>query len=92
MITSTANIVVFIIVDGKWCYISICGDDNTVSAIDGKTNTVVKTIPVGYNPWGIAINPDTNMIYVTNSDHDKTYIINGVTKSTTFNSSRLLKT
>ena len=28
----------------------------------------VDTIPVGSKPWGVAVNPNTNMIYVANSD------------------------
>ena len=42
-------------------------DDNTTSVIDGKTNSVVKTVHVGKNPYGIAVNPNTNMIYVSNN-------------------------
>jgi DNA-binding beta-propeller fold protein YncE len=30
-----------------------------------KQIVLVKTIPVVYSPWGIAVNPDSNMIYVT---------------------------
>jgi len=29
-------------------------DDNTTSVIDGKTSSVVKTIPVGSDPQGVA--------------------------------------
>ncbi len=29
--------------------------------------TKIVTIPVGQNPWGVAVNPNTNTIYVTNS-------------------------
>ena len=31
-------------------------------------DTVTNTIPVGSKPWGVAVNPTTNMIYVANSD------------------------
>lgn len=40
---------------------------NTMTGIDGKTNTVVNTVPVGTSPSAIAINPTTNKIYVANS-------------------------
>ena len=38
---------------------------NTVSVIDGATNSVTSTIPVGTNPFAVAVNPNTNKIYVT---------------------------
>ena len=41
-------------------------DSNTVSVIDGKTNQVIASdITVGQNPVGIAVNPATNMVYVS---------------------------
>ena len=32
-------------------------DSDTVSVIDGDTNAVVATVPVGSYPWGVAVNP-----------------------------------
>jgi YVTN family beta-propeller protein len=32
-------------------------DSNTVSVIDGSTNTVIKNIPAGWSPIGVAFNP-----------------------------------
>ena len=37
-----------------------------VSVINGSTNTVLSPITVGLNPFGLAVNPKTNMIYVAN--------------------------
>ena len=48
-----------------------------VSAIDGKTNTIIKTIKVGLGPTDIAINPKTNMIYVSDIVENDVYVING---------------
>ncbi|WP_312887375.1 hypothetical protein [Clostridium lacusfryxellense] len=31
-------------------------DDNNVSVIDGVTNTVIATVPVGLRPFSIGIN------------------------------------
>jgi DNA-binding beta-propeller fold protein YncE len=31
-------------------------------------DSVIKTIPVGSAPWGIAFNPSNNDMYVTNVD------------------------
>jgi len=42
-------------------------DSNSVSVIDGTTNTVVATVPVGESPTGVAVNPTTNLIYVTDA-------------------------
>ena len=49
------------------------GVDNAVSVIDGSTNTVTATVPVG-NPssvgislFGVAVDPDTHTVYVFNS-------------------------
>ena len=38
--------------------------DCTVSVIDTTTNTVVKTIPVGFQPSAIAYDPENNRMYV----------------------------
>jgi YVTN family beta-propeller protein len=62
-------------------YVSNQADD-TVSVIDGATNTVLHTVRVGHNPNGVAVNPKTNTIYVTNLSSGSLSIING-TKLTT---------
>jgi YVTN family beta-propeller protein len=51
--------------------------DDTVSVIDGATNTVLATIRVGHYPNGIAVNPKTNRIYVANLTGGSLSIING---------------
>jgi len=38
---------------------------NTVSVIDTATNSVAATVNVGNYPYGVAISPDGNMVYVT---------------------------
>lgn len=56
---------------------NVCGNDfsvpcnfpysqGTVSVINGSTNAVSATIAVGYLPYGVAVNPLTNQIYVAN--------------------------
>lgn len=42
-------------------------DDNSVTIIDATTNTVVATVPVGAQPQGIAVDPDTGLVYVANT-------------------------
>ncbi len=42
-------------------------NDNTVSVIDTATNTVIGSpIPVGNNPYGVAVTPDGSKVYVAN--------------------------
>ena len=41
-------------------------DSNNVSVIHTATNTVVKTIPVGTSPVGVAVTPDGTKVYVAN--------------------------
>ena len=57
--------------------------DNTVSVIDGATNTVTATIPVGTGPIGVAVNPSTNTVYVANSPAGTLSVINGATNTVT---------
>jgi len=40
-------------------------DSNTVSVINTSNNTVVTTIPISNNPWGIAVNQAGSLVYVT---------------------------
>ncbi len=55
---------------------------DTVSVIDGTTNTVVGSpIPVGNNPIGIAFNPDNGFLYVANADDDTVSVIDGTTNT-----------
>ena len=57
--------------------------DNTVSVINGQTNTVVATIPVGSGPVTIGVNPTTKMIYVVNNGDNTVSVINGQTNNVT---------
>ena len=56
-------------------------NDNTVSVINGATNAVIDTIPVGINPAGVAVNPLTNRIYVANRNSDDVSVIDGITNT-----------
>ena len=49
-----------------FAYITNNGSD-TVSVIDTATNTVVDTVAVGANPFGVAVHPDGNTVYVANN-------------------------
>jgi YVTN family beta-propeller protein len=43
-------------------------DVNTVAVIDAATNTVVATVEVGANPFGVAVHPSGSHVYVSNTD------------------------
>jgi YVTN family beta-propeller protein len=60
-------------VTNKIYVVNVCGNDpschpysGTVSVIDGVSNTVVATVPVGSAPLAVAVNPVTDKIYVVN--------------------------
>ena len=55
-------------------YVANAGSDS-VSVIDGASNTVAATVAVGSNPLGVAVNPNTNRIYVANSRDDTVSVI-----------------
>ena len=55
--------------------------DNTVSVIDGKTNTVIVTIPVGGFPQGIAFNSDNGNMYVPSGTSNTVTVIDGQTNT-----------
>mgnify|MGYP003346187445 FL=1 len=51
---------------------------NSVSVINGSTNTVTATVSVGSHPLGVAVNPSTNTIYVANYDDNTVSVMLGV--------------
>jgi YVTN family beta-propeller protein len=40
--------------------------DNTVSVVDGGANTLISTVDVGTNPFGLGIDPTTKWVYSAN--------------------------
>jgi YVTN family beta-propeller protein len=58
----------------EYVYVSN-GGSNDVSVIDGLAFKVIKTIPVGKNPSGIAANPKKNEIYVVNTESNNLSVI-----------------
>ena len=63
-----------------YIYVTDAGSD-TVSVINGATNTVIATIPVGSGPEGIAYDPSNGYIYVANFFSDTVSVINGATNT-----------
>jgi len=54
---------------------------NTVSVVDIANNTVVKTIPVGNAPYGVAVNQAGTSAYVTNSGSNTVSVISTSTNN-----------
>ena len=61
-------------------YVSNTGS-NTVSVIDGATNTVIKTIPVGNQPTTVVHYAPANLVYAFNSADNTLSIIDGNTNT-----------
>ncbi len=61
-------------------YVANYGDD-TVSAIDGTTNTVVATIHVRSNPRAVAVDPSTHRVYVGTGQFNSVSVIDGATNT-----------
>ncbi|RPJ72889.1 MAG: YncE family protein, partial [Alphaproteobacteria bacterium] len=80
-------IMVNIVYAAPFAYITNSGN-NTVSVIDTATDTVTATVPVGTNPFGVAVSPDGSKVYVANSGSDPSYegtvsVINTTTNTVT---------
>jgi YVTN family beta-propeller protein len=48
---------------------------NNISVIDGSKNSVISTIRVGTNPYGLVYNPTNHDIYVANYSSNTISII-----------------
>jgi YVTN family beta-propeller protein len=55
--------------------------DGTVTVIDTSSGTVVKTIPVGTFPYGVAVNQAGTFAYVTNAGSDTVSVISTATNA-----------
>ena len=52
-------------------------EDGAVSVIDGVSNAVIATIPVGAAPAVVGVNPTTNRVYVANFEDGTVSVIDG---------------
>jgi YVTN family beta-propeller protein len=52
-----------------------------VSVVNESTNTVIATVPVGSEPYGAAVDPSTDVIYVTNAGDNTVSVIDGATNA-----------
>lgn len=60
--------------DGRYIY-AADGDSNQVAVIDTRTDVVVKTIPVGENPWRAYASPDGTKVVVPNNGDQTVSVI-----------------
>jgi YVTN family beta-propeller protein len=58
--------------------IYVANEKSGVSVIDGFTNAIVATLKLGVAPYRMALNLETNCIYVTNQSNGPVVVINGV--------------
>ncbi|HHT9116574.1 MAG TPA: YncE family protein, partial [Candidatus Wunengus californicus] len=63
-----------ITLDGRYLY-AADGDSNQVAVIDTRTDNVVRTIPVGQNPWRAYMSPDGTKAVVPNNDDQTVTVI-----------------
>ena len=56
-------------------------NSNSVSVIDTATNTVVTTVPVGFAPLGVAVNPTGTQVYVANYSPSNVSVIDTATNT-----------
>jgi len=53
-----------------------------LSVIDPNSNSVVRTVSMGEYPWGVAVDPTSGLVYVTNYYSNNVTIVNGTTWAT----------
>ena len=51
----------------------------TTSVINGTTDSVLATVKVGNNPYGVAVDPTTHRVYVVNVFDNTISVIDGTT-------------
>ena len=72
----------------EYIYVANAGDiadpeDDSVSIIDGKTQTLLTNVTVGDYPVAIGVNPVTGYVYVANNGGDSVSILQGMEVITT---------
>lgn len=69
--------------DANKIYVSSQGNSSNITVIDGPSNQVLGAIPVESSPNELAINPNTNRIYVANYQSNTVSVIDATIPTTT---------
>ena len=64
--------------DGAKLYV-VCEDDDSVLAVDARTQRVVGKAKVGHRPKGLAVSPDGKSLYVANEYSDTVSVVDAAT-------------
>ena len=59
-------------------YVSSRNNDQ-LTMLDGISLAVLKSVPVGRQPWGVAVNPATNKVYVANFASKNIHVLDATT-------------
>ena len=77
---TNGNAPVWIAFDSSNGYIYVTNSgSNSVSVINGATDSVITSIPVGSEPYGVTFDSSNGYIYVTNYGSNSVSVINGAT-------------
>ena len=63
----------------KTLYVSCGGPDGTIAAIDVGSRKMIREIPAGHTPSGLAVTPDGKTLYVCNRFDDDVSVIDAAT-------------
>ena len=63
---------------GTYAYIAN-PQSNNISVVDLTSNSVIKIIPAGINPDGVAVSPGNHSVYITNAGDNYVTVINTIT-------------
>ncbi len=74
----------YLMSDGPFAYIAGGGG---VSVLDTSTNLIVATIPIGGNPYELAVTPDQSHVYVANAADNSASVIDTATRTGFINTS-----
>src|SRR4051794_15525904 len=61
--------------------IYVVNNTGSIGVINGATNALITTIPVAADPFGIAVNKNTNKVYVAHRAGGTVTVIDGATNA-----------
>ncbi|MDG6996406.1 MAG: YncE family protein, partial [Nitrososphaerota archaeon] len=76
-----ATNMIYVAEGGFWSNPNTTIGSDKLTVIDGATNSIVTNTPVGIFPFGVAVNPLTNMIYISNQNDNSVSVVDGSTNT-----------